>query len=162
MSDADGPYPFDAGVVALAHAETPVQESALEYVREAIAGDIDATVPRPAALGAHHVLRNHLGYSNREASTLLQSFLRASRIHWYEGLSESLVRDGLSRAGAVNVEGWDGYYAQVAIEEGVTTVLTIDEDLTRFEQFETEVILSAEEFGQLDRFLDDDSNPTAP
>lgn len=158
MSDTDGPYLFHVGVIALAHAETPVQKNALEYVREGIAGDIDAIVPRAAVLGAHHVLRNHLGYSNREASTLLQNFLRASRIHWYEGLSESLVHDGLSQAGAVNVEGWDGYYAQVAIEEGVNTVLTIDDDFARFEQFETEVILSAEEFSQLNQFLDDDSN----
>lgn len=158
MSDTDGPYLFDVGVIALAHAETPVQKNALEYVREGIAGDIDAIVPRAAVLGAHHVLRNHLGYSNREASTLLQNFLRASRIHWHEGLSESLVHDGLSQAGAVNVEGWDGYYVQVAIEEGVNTVLTIDDDFARFEQFETEVILSAEEFSQLNQFLDDDSN----
>lgn len=159
MSDTEGPYLFDVGVIVLAHAETPVQENALEYVREAIAGDIDAVVPRAAVLGAHHVLGNYLGYSNQEASTLLQNFLRASRIHWHDGLSESLVRDGLSRAGDANVGGWDGYYAQVAIEEGVNTVLTIDDDFEGFEQFETEVILSPEEFSQLNHFLDDDSTP---
>lgn len=158
MSDADGPYLFDVGVIALAHAATPVQENALGYVREAIAGDIEAIVPRAAVLGAHHVLRNHLGYSNREASRLLRNFLRASRIHWHDGLSESLVGDGLSRAGESNVEGWDGYYAQVAIEEGANTVLTIDDDFERFSQFRTEVILSPDEFSQLNRFLDGDSN----
>ena len=76
-------------------------------------------------------------------------------------MTESTVRAAFDPAADHNIDGWDGYYAQVAIEEGVNTVLTIDDDLTRFEQFETEVILSAEEFGQLNRFLADDSNPTA-
>ena len=87
MSDDTEPYLFDAGVIALAHADTPVQENALEYIRDAVAGEINAIVPRPAVLGAHHVLRNHLGYSNTEASQLLQNFLRAKRIHSQRRLS---------------------------------------------------------------------------
>lgn len=159
MSNTSGPYLFDVGVIALAHAETPVQENALGYVRDAVAGDLDAIVPRAAILGAHHALRNYLGYSNSEASKLLQNFMSARRIHWYDGLSESVVHDGLSQAGDVNVEGWDGYYAQIAIEEGVNTVLTIDNDFERFSQFQTEVILSPDEFSQLNRFLETDSSP---
>lgn len=153
VSDRPEPYLFDVGVIALAHADTPVRENALRYVRDAVAGDIDAIVPRTAVLGAQHVLRNHLGYSNAEASTLLQNFLSAKRIHWYEEVSESLVRDALSNAGDANVEGWDGYYAQIAIEEGVNTVVTIDDDFERFDAFETEVILSPDEFDVLNRFL---------
>lgn len=154
MSDDSGPYLFDVGVIALAHAETPVQENALGYVRDAVAGEIDAIVPRTAVLGAHHVLRNHLGYSNREAAQLLQNFLRAKRIHWYDGVSEALVHESLSHAGDANVEGWDGYYAQVAIAEGVNTVLKIDDDFERFDAFDTEIILSPAEFTELNRFLE--------
>ena len=33
MSDADGPYLFDVGVIALAHSTAPVRDSALSYVR---------------------------------------------------------------------------------------------------------------------------------
>jgi hypothetical protein len=40
----------------------------------------------------------------------------------------------------------------VAIEEGVETVATVDDDIKRFDAFDTEVILSAEEFVELDRF----------
>ncbi|AUV82443.1 hypothetical protein C2R22_12985 [Salinigranum rubrum] len=154
MSDDSEPYLFDVGVIALAHAETPVQENALGYVRDAIAGEIDAIVPRTAVLGAHHVLRNHLGYSNTEAAKLLQNFLSAKRIHWYDGMSEALVHEALSRAGSANIEGWDGYYAQVAIAEGVNTVLTIDDDFERFDAFDTEIILSPSEFTELNRLLE--------
>jgi predicted nucleic acid-binding protein len=153
MSDDTEPYLFDVGVIALAHADTPVQENALEYIRDAVAGEINAIVPRTAVLGAHHVLRNHLGYSNTEASQLLQNFLRAKRIHWYDGLSEALVHDGLAQAGDANVEGWDGYYAQVAIAEGANTVLTIDADFERFDAFDTKLILSPDEFAELNQFL---------
>ena len=154
MSDADGPYLFDVGVIALAHTEAPVRGAALSYVREAIAGDIDAVVPYPALFGAHTVLTTYYGRSNADASRLLQNFMESKRIHWYDGMSRDVVRGGFSQASDANVDGWDGYYAQVAIDEGVNTVLTIDHDLERFDEFATEVILSPDEFAILDRFLD--------
>jgi predicted nucleic acid-binding protein len=127
---------------------------ALSYVREAIAGEIDSVVPYPAVFGAHTVLTTYYGYSNADASRLLQNFLDAKRIHWYDRMPEDVVRGGLSQAGEVNVDGWDGYYAQVAIDEGVKTVLTIDDDFDRFDTFDTEVILSSEQFAELNRFLE--------
>jgi len=154
MSDAGGPYLFDVGVIALAHTEAPVREAALTYVRDAIAGDIDAVVPYPALFGAHTVLTTYYGRSNAEASRLLQNFMDAKRIHWNGELSESTVRDGFSQASETNVGGWDGYYAQVAIDEGVNTVLTIDDNFERFDAFDTEVILSPAEFSELNRFLE--------
>ena len=153
MSDAGGPYLFDVGVIALAHTEAPVRDAALSYVREAIAGDIDAVVPYPALFGAHTVLTTYYGRSNADASRLLQNFMGAKRIHWYDGISEDVVRGGFSQASEANVGGWDGYYAQVAIVEGVNTVLTIDDDFERFDAFDTEVILSPDDFSELNRFL---------
>mgnify|MGYP006298542929 FL=1 len=153
MSDAEGPYLFDVGVIALAHTDAPVRDAALSYVKDAIAGDLDAVVPYPALLGAHTVLTTYYGRSNTDASRLLQNFMDANRIHWYGGMSEDVVRGGFSQASDANVGGWDGYYAQVAIDEGVNTVLTIDDDFERFDAFETEVILSPAEFDELNRFL---------
>jgi predicted nucleic acid-binding protein len=153
MSDAGGPYLFDVGVVALAHTKTPVRDTALSYVRDAIAGDIDSVVPYPALFGAHAVLTTYYGHSNADASRLLQNFIDAKRIHWYDGMPEDVVRGGFSRAREANIEGWDGYYAQVAIDEGVNTVLTIDGDFERFDAFDTEVVLSSVEFSELNRFL---------
>ena len=153
MSDAASPYLFDVGVIALAHTATPVRDSALSYVRDAIAGDIDAVVPYPAVFGAHTVLTTYYGHSNADASRLLQNFMGARRIHWYDGTSRETVLAGLSQASDKNVDGWDGYYAQVAIEEGVNTVLTIDDDFERFDAFSTEIILSPAEFTKLNRFL---------
>jgi predicted nucleic acid-binding protein len=152
MSDG-GPYLFDVGVIALAHTEAPVRDAALSYVRDAIAGTIDAVVPYPALFGAHTVLTTYYGRSNVDASRLLQNFMDAKRIHWYDGVSSDIVQGGFSRASEANVGGWDGYYAQVAIEEGVNTVLTIDDDFDRFDAFDTEVILSSDEFSELNRFL---------
>lgn len=152
MRDA-GPYLLDVGVIALAYTNTPVRDAALPYVREAIAGDIDAVVPYPAVLGAHAVLTTHYGHSKEDASRLLGNFLDARRIHWCDGPSEGAVRGGLARVSEANVGGWDGYYAQVAIEEGVETVATIDDDFERFDAFDTEIILSPDEFVELDRFL---------
>jgi predicted nucleic acid-binding protein len=78
----------------------------------------------------------------------------AKRIQWYDEMPEGVVRGGLSRASEANVGGWDGYYAQVAIDEGVDTVVTIDDDFERFDAFDAEVILSPEEFSELNRFLE--------
>jgi predicted nucleic acid-binding protein len=155
MSDAGGAYLFDVGVIALAHTEAPVREAALSYVRDAITGDIEAVVPYPALIGAHTVLTTYYGRSNADASRLLQNFMDAKRVHWYDGMPDGVVRGGFSRAGDANVDGWDGYYAQVAISEGVNTVLTIDDDFERFDAFDTEVILTAEEFAKLNDFLVD-------
>jgi predicted nucleic acid-binding protein len=153
MSDADRSYLFDVGVIALAHTAAPVRDSALSYVRDAITGDIDAVVPYPALFGAHTILTTYYGHSNEDASRLLQNFMDAKQIHWYDGMPEDVVRSGFSQASEANVGGWDGYYAQVAIDQKVDTVLTIDDDFERFDTFETEVILSADEFSELNRFL---------
>lgn len=153
MSDAGGPYLFDVGVIALAHTEAQVRDAALSYVRNAIAGDIDAVVPYPALFGAHTVLTTYCGRSNADASRLLENFMDARRVHWYDGMPEGVVRGGFSRARDADVDGWDGYYAQVAVDKGVNTVLTLDSDFERFDTFDTEVILSTEEFGELDTFL---------
>jgi predicted nucleic acid-binding protein len=154
MSDSDGPYLFDVGVIALAHTTAPVRDAALSYVQAAIAGDIDAVVPYPAVLGSHTVLTTYYGYSNADASRLLQNFMDAKRIHWYDEMPEAVVRGGLSQSSSANVGGWDGYYAQVAIDEGVNTLLTIDDDFERFDAFDTEIILSPDEFRELNRFLE--------
>ena len=154
MDDAEGPYLFDVGVIALAHTEAPVRDAALSYVRDAIAGDITAVVPYPALLGAHTVLTTYYGRSNADASRLLENFMDANRIHWYDRTPTDVVRAGFSLAGDRNTDGWDGYYAQVAIDEGVNTVLTIDDDFDRFEAFTTEIILSPAEFNELNQFLD--------
>ena len=155
MSDTTGPYLFDVGVIALAHTVAPVRDAALSYVQDAIAGDIDAIVPYPALFGAYTVLTTYYGRSNGDAARLLQNFMDAKRIHWYDRMPEGVVWDGLSQASEANVGGWDGYYAQVAIDEGVNTVLTIDDDFQRFDEFDTEIILSPEEFKELNRFLRD-------
>lgn len=153
MSDAGGPYLFDVGVIALAHTEAPGRETALSYVRDAIAGDIEAIVPYPALVGAHTVLTTYYGRSNADASRLLENFMDAKRVRWYDGISEGTVRGGFDRARTENVGAWDGYYAQVAVETGANTVLTIDDDFERFDTFATEVILSPAEFEGLNEFL---------
>ncbi|MEF8908201.1 MAG: hypothetical protein V5A13_10100, partial [Haloarculaceae archaeon] len=68
MSDSGGPYLLGVGVVALAHTDAPFRDAALSYVRDAIAGEIDAVVPYPALVGGHAVLTSYYGYSNRDAS----------------------------------------------------------------------------------------------
>lgn len=154
MSDAGDTYLFDVGVIALAHTEAPGSETAHSYIRDAIAGDIDAVVPYSALFGAHTVLTTYYGRSNAGASRHLQNFMDGRRIHWYDRMPEEVVRGGFAQARAGNTGGWDGYYAQLAIDEGVTTVLTIDDDFERFDEFATEIILSPEEFAELDRFLE--------
>lgn len=154
MSDAGDPYLFDVGVIALAHTTAPVRDAALSYVRDAIAGDIEAVVPYPALFGAHTVLTTYYGRSNDEASRLLRNFMDAKRIRWYDGMAEGAVHSGFARASEANVGGWDGYYAHVAVEGDVNTVLTIDDDFERFDAFDTEIILSPDEFARLDRYLE--------
>ncbi|AWB28677.1 type II toxin-antitoxin system VapC family toxin [Halococcoides cellulosivorans] len=149
----DGPYLFDVGVTTLAHAGTPVSDVALSWVRRAIEGEIDAVVPTASLVGAHHVLTSVNGFTNEDASTLLSRLLDAQRIHWHESTSVSSVRAGFDRASAATVEGWNALYAQIAAEEGVETVLTLDDDFERFEEFDVEVILSREEFRTVEEYL---------
>lgn len=153
MSNADGPYLFDVGVIALAHTDAPVRDAALSYVRDAIAGDIEAIVPYAAMLGAHVVLTTYYGRSNEDAFRLLDNFMRAERVHWYDTISQTTMRGALWRARDANVDGWDGYYAQIAVQEGVQTLLTIDDDFERFDAFETDIILSRDEFRRLEEYL---------
>ena len=68
-------------------------------------------------------------------------------------MPEAVVREGFARASETSIGGWDGYYAQVAIDEGINTVLTIADDFERFDAFETKIVLSPDEFEQLNRFL---------
>jgi predicted nucleic acid-binding protein len=150
---SEGPYLFDVGVVALAHAGTPVSEPALDHLRAAISGEIDAVVPYAALVGAHHVLTSFYGFSNERASGLMANLMDATRIHWYDGLPEHVIRSGFDLAGTLNIDGWDGYYAQVALEEGVETILTLDDDFERVDGVDTEVILSPSEFERLNEFL---------
>lgn len=150
---SDGPYLFDVGVTALAHAGTPVSDTPLSYVKQAISGEIDAVVPYASLVGAHHILSSVYGFSNDEASGLMQRFMDAKRVHWYDETREETVRAGFEVASEVNVEGWDGYYASVAVEEGVGTILTLDDDFRQVDGVATEVVLSAEEFGELDEYL---------
>ena len=154
MSEQDGPYLFDVGVIALAHTETPVREIALSYVQDAIAGKIDGIVPYPALFGAHTVLTTYYGRSNEDASRLMRNFMDSKRIHWYDQMPEQVVDGAFDRAATANINGWDGYYAHVAIEEGANTVLTIDSDFERFDEFSTEVILSPDQFRELNEFLE--------
>ncbi|WP_128476696.1 type II toxin-antitoxin system VapC family toxin [Halorussus pelagicus] len=151
---SEGPYLFDVGVTALAHAGTPVSDTPLSYVKRAIAGEIDAVVPYPSLVGAHHVLTSVYGFSNEDASGLMQRFMDAKRVHWHDETREETVRTGFERASENNVEGWDGYYAQVAVEEGVETILTIDDDFRRIDGVSTEVVLSRAEFETLNEYLD--------
>lgn len=151
---SDGPYLFDVGVTALAHAGTPVSETPLSYVRRAISGDIDAVVPYASLVGAHHVLTSVYGFSNEEASGLMRRFMDANRVHWYDEIGEQTLRTGFEYAGEANIEGWDGYYAQVALEEGVETILTLDDDFQRIDGVSTEIVLSQSEFAELNAFLE--------
>jgi predicted nucleic acid-binding protein len=150
---SEGPYLFDVGVTALAHSDAPVAEAALSYVRRAIAGEIDAVVPLASVIGAHNALTTYYGLPNDYASTLMENFMDAKRIHWYDGLSTETVRGGFDRAREHNIGGWDGYYAQVAREEGVGTILTIDDDFERLPTVAAEVILSPAEFARLNEYL---------
>lgn len=151
---SDGPYLFDVSLIALAHAGTPVSDPALEYVRRAVTGDIDAVVPHPALVGAQHTLRNVYRFSNDEASRLMARFRDARRIHWYEGIPEDLLRDGLDLAATENIDGWDGYYGAIARSEGVETVLTLDYDFECIDGVTCEVLLDAEQFQVLTEYID--------
>ncbi|MFC6993235.1 type II toxin-antitoxin system VapC family toxin [Haladaptatus sp. GCM10025707] len=150
---SDGPYLFDVSVIALAHAGTPVSEPALSHLQDAIQGDIEAIIPYTTLIGAHHVLTSFYGFSNERAATLMQNLMDAKRIHWYDGLPEQIVRSGFSLAGDLNIDAWDGYYARVAQEEGVGTILTLDDDFAAVDNVETTVLLSSAEFATLNEYL---------
>jgi predicted nucleic acid-binding protein len=144
---------FDVGITALAHSDAPVSDSALSYVRRAIAGEIDAVVPTASVVGAHNALTSYYGLSNARASKLMQNFMSAKRIHWYEGMSSEIVSDGFGIAAELNLGGWDGYYARVTKSEGVETILTIDDDFEKVPGVEAHVVLSTDEFARLNDYL---------
>jgi len=149
-----GPYLFDVSLIALAHAGTPVSEPALQYVRQAVEGQIDAVVPHAALIGAQHTLRNVYRFSNAEAARLMTQFRDARRIHWYEDMPERLLRESLDLAGIKNIDGWDGYYGAAAQREGVETILTLDDDFERVTDVTCEVLLDTEQFQTLTDYIE--------
>lgn len=151
---SDGPYLFDVSLIALAHAGTPVSDPALQYVRQAVAGDIEAVVPHAALIGTQHTLRNVYRFTNAEASRLMARFRDARRIDWYEAIPEDLLRNGFEIAGVENFDGWDGYYAAVAQREGLETILTLNADFDRIEGVTCKVILDTEQFETLTDYID--------
>lgn len=153
MSDSGGPYLLDVGVVALAHADTPVSDRAVSYIRDAIRGDIEAVVPYPVVLGTHVVLTGYYGVSHADAAEMLLNFMDSKRIHWREGLSETAVRAALGRSADLALDAWDGYYADITSSESVRTVLTLDDTFDTVADVSTEVILSPAEFAILNDFL---------
>jgi len=144
---------FDVGVIALAHSGTPMSGTALEYVRDAIRGDLDAVVPYQALFGAHHVLHRNYEFSRSEATYVLTNLLDARQIDWYAGPDERDTRQGLATAGDHNIEGWDGYYAHVAHATDATTVVGLDDDFERVEGLNVETPLTDEERAALHEYL---------
>lgn len=151
--NSSDPVLFDVGVIALAHSQTSMNGTALEYVRDAIHGPLDAVVPYPALFGAHHVLTRYYRRSRAEATRALTNFLGARQIHWYAGPNGSDTQHGLVLAGEHNIEGWDGYYAHVAQATGAMTVVTLDDDFERIEGLSVEIPLTDDERTRLHEFL---------
>lgn len=60
--------------------------------------------------------------------------------------------DSLLHAPRISAGGTD--ITSVAIDEGVNTLLTLDDDFERVDRFVTEVILSPDEFRELNRYLE--------
>jgi len=150
---SDAPVLFDVGVVALAHSGTPMCDTSLGYVRDAIQGELDAVVPYQVMVGAHHILNRDYGFSRAEATYVLTNFLDAEQIHWYPGFTESDTRQGLTLAREHNIEGWDGFYAHVALTTGATTVITLDDDFERVDDLSVEIPLSEDEREQFHEYL---------
>jgi predicted nucleic acid-binding protein len=151
-----GPYLFDVGVIAVGHADTPVSEESLSWIRRAVTGDIDAVVPRSAVFGAQIVLSEYYGFSNAAASRLMENFLDSERVHWYPEITEALAESALSTAGSTSVDAWDGYYAAVAEREGVGTVLTTDHDFRDIvgDDIDVHVVLDEADQRRLTAYLD--------
>lgn len=150
----DSPVLFDVGTIALAHAECPVSGPALEHVRRAVSGEVPAVVPCEAVVGAHHVLHNVYRMPNERASGFMKNFLTAGKIHWYGEIDPETTRRGLKLSGRHNIEGWDGYYAEVALETGVDTVVALDDDFERVDGLTVRPVLSDLEHDRLDEYLD--------
>lgn len=154
-TEYDDPYLFDVGPIVLAHADTPVSDRPLSYVRKAIRGEIDAVVPYTALFGAHLILTRYYGFTAENASRVMRRFMRARRIDWYGTVSRTTVESSLDRAAALNVQSWDGYYAEVAISKDVNTILTIDKgDFDGLDGVDVELALTDDEFDELNEYLD--------
>lgn len=83
----------------------------------------------------------------------MRNVMDAKRIQWYDEMPECIVRSGFSLANDLNIDGWDGYYARVALDEGVGTILTPGDDFEGVDGVTTDFILSPDEFATLTDFL---------
>lgn len=144
---------FDVGVVALSHSGAPMSGTALEYVRAAIRGEIDAVVPYTVLFGAHHILRLDYGFPRAEATYVLTNFLDARRVNWYTSPTGTGSREGIALAGEYNIDGWDGYYARVAQATDASTVIGLDDDFERVEGLDVEIPLTDAERTRLHDYL---------
>ena len=122
------------------------------FIRRLQAGSM-LSPPYTSVVAAHNALTSYNGLSNGRASRFMENFMEAKRIHWYSEMNGEVVCDGFSLARELNIGGWDSHCAQVALEEGVGTILTIDDGFERIEGVEAEVVLSSEEFAALNDYL---------
>jgi predicted nucleic acid-binding protein len=143
-------YMFDVGVIALSHADTPVSDEPLRRVRQSIRGEIDAVVPYTAVVGAHHIMTEVYNIPAKEASALLTNFTDSRRIDWYASTTPAV--EGLKTAARHGIEGWDGYYVEVARQAGADRILMTDDDFRKTD-LDVEILLSDEEFTELNEYI---------
>lgn len=148
----DDPYLFEVGALALAFTDTPVSEYYLDYVRDAIQGEIEGIIPNSALIGTYHILRSVYNYSKEDAENVVSNITRSSRISWYGKIMLPQTKESLAVARRNSIDGWDGYYVEIARETGAT-ILTIDDDFDDIPGVDSEILLDKDDFEALNNYL---------
>lgn len=145
-------YLFDVSGLALALTDTPVSERYLEYVRKSIAGEVTGIIPNSVLIGTYHILRGVYNFSKADAERVITNLTDANRIQWYERISITQAEEGLKCARRYSIDGWDGYYVEIARETGAT-VLTTDDDFEDVDGINAEILLDDEDFERLNEYM---------
>lgn len=148
------PAVADVGVVALAHAQTPVSAPVLDIIRAGVTGELDLVIPAPAIIGAHHVLTGVFGATDRDAARVLRNLLTAHNIRLYDDTSRPNLDSALENVETHNVDGWDGYYIRAYRQLNGGSLLTTDDDFASIGDVNDEIILTEEEFRELNTYLE--------
>jgi len=149
----DEAYFLDVSAVALSHAMTPYSRPALDYVQRGIAGEIEVVMPYEVLYGAQHQLEMRYNLSNPEASHRMLNLYAADSLRWVS-MDSDTANAGLHRSKNANIEAWDGFFAEMALQADTSAIVSLDNDFERIEGPRHENPLTPEQAKKLHQYIE--------